>query len=93
MSILWSDEIGSAGQMITRAIGFRVTDSAGFPLLTPKPDVSAVSGGGSVLSVYSSDKSSPGLFQTTVRLGAAAGDNVFRVSVGSLSEEVTIEGQ
>jgi len=57
-----------------------------------QPQVTVVSGGGSVLSVYSEDTDVPGLFGVDVQLGPLAGDNVFRITVGSLTYDVVITG-
>ncbi len=93
LTIVHADEEGQAGELLRRAIGIRITDAAGVPITSVPPRVSVVSGGGSVESVVSADQSSPGLFEASVRLGAVAGSNVFRIEAGDLSKEVTIEGR
>jgi subtilisin family serine protease len=75
------------------AVLFRVTDASGLPLPTASLDVSVVSGNGSVESVDSYDREVPGLFGLTVRLGRSAGANVFKISAGTASIEVSITGQ
>ncbi len=93
LTIVHSAGSGTAGELLSRAIGVRLTDAAGVPIVRVLPRVTAVSGGGTVQSVISADESSPGLFEVSVRLGAVAGPNVFRIEAGDLSKEVTIEGQ
>lgn len=92
LKIVDSAESGSTGGTVLRAISVRVTDAAGVPLDTP-PTVTVVSGGGSVIRVYSDGPYYPGLWEVNVRLGPTAGENVFRVEQGELSEEVVIEGK
>ncbi|HUQ92593.1 MAG TPA: S8 family serine peptidase [Bryobacteraceae bacterium] len=76
------------------ATGFliRVLDASGLSLLEPAPEVTASSGGGSVTTVRLSGSRAPGVYEVRVRLGVAAGVNVFKVSVGSISTEVRIRG-
>ncbi len=93
LTIVHLTEEGPAGELLNRAIGIRLTDAAGVPIVRVLPRVTSVSGGGTVQSVVSADQRSPGLFEVSVRLGAVAGPNVFRIEAGSLSKEVTIEGQ
>ena len=82
-----------AGALVRRAISVRTTDAAGLPLRELKPEVTVVSGGGEVLSVFSDDATCPGLFEVDIRMGPSPGDNVFRIEAGGLSDEVTIQGQ
>ncbi|MCW5982819.1 MAG: S8 family serine peptidase [Bryobacteraceae bacterium] len=91
LKIVDQDESGSPGALMRSAISIRVTDASGIPILDPAPRVTVVSGGGSVVAVFSSDESFPGLYEATVRLGPEPGDNVFRVEAGTLSREVTIQ--
>lgn len=93
VGLVFQDEAGRAGDLLRSAIGVRVTDSAGLPILDPAPTVETISGGGTVVSVFSSDETSPGLFQVTVRLGVTPGANRFRIQAGSKSLEVTIDGE
>jgi minor extracellular serine protease Vpr len=74
------------------AILFRVTDASGLPLASADVRVHAVSGDGSVVAVRSRDSDVPGLFSVQVRLGPAAGANVFRIEAGTVSTDVTITG-
>lgn len=93
IKIVDQDESGAPGALLRDAIALRVTDGAGIPLTADPPAVTVVSGGGSVVSVTSADEVYPGLWEVTLRLGGAAGNNVFRVEAGSLSKEVTIDGR
>ena len=93
LKILRQTERGAPASLQLRAIWMRVTDASGVPLRETPPAVTVVSGGGSVVSVFSADEEIPGLFIASVRLGPQAGNNVFRVEAGTLSTEVTIEGR
>ena len=92
LTLLRQTSSSRAGSTLTLAIQFRITDAAGARLTGTTPTVSVVSGGGSVLRVYSRDAVFPGVFAADVRLGPAAGTNVFRVQVGDLTRDVTITG-
>jgi subtilisin family serine protease len=83
---------GSAGSLQRYALAIRITDSAGVPVKDPAPTVTPVSGGGTVVSVFSSDELYPGLFEVNIRLGATPGQNVFRVEAGGLTKDVSIAG-
>jgi len=91
LRIVWQQQEGRAGTLQRAAIAVRTTSAEGLPLLIP-PEVSVVSGGGSVVSVFSSDDISPGLYEVSVRLGPVPGNNIFRVRVGNLERDVTIRG-
>ncbi len=92
IKIVDQEESGATGALLRRGIALRVLDGAGIPLLEPQPTVTVVSGGGTVISVTSADELYPGLWDVTVRLGTTPGNNVFRIEAGSVSKEVTIEG-
>jgi minor extracellular serine protease Vpr len=77
----------------TDAILFRVTDAAGVVITDAQPQVSVVSGDGTVRRLASYDRDSPGLYGISVRLGPAAGSNVFRIQAGDAAATVTITGQ
>ncbi len=87
-----SDTSGTRGSRRTDAILFRVTDAAGLPITNVTPVVTVTAGGGAVTSLKSYDADSPGLFSISVRLGAAAGANTFRVQAGDISANFTITG-
>jgi len=86
-------ETGRRNGQLRNAFYFRVTDAAGVPVEGIVPDVTAVEGGGSVMSITSLDGESPGLFSATVRLGLIAGTNTFRVKGGERTRDVVITGQ
>jgi subtilisin family serine protease len=71
---------------------FRVLDPSGVALADVTPQVSVVSGGGSVRGVTNYDADVPGVFGIDVRLGLFAGNNVFRITVGDAKIDVTITG-
>ena len=81
---------GSRGSLQLYAIAVRVTDATGIPL-DKAPTVTVMSGGGGVVSVFADD-STPYLYNVNVRLGPIAGDNVYRVTSGDVSKDVTIPG-
>ena len=87
------------------AFDFRLTDSAGAPITNVTPQVTVVSGGGSVTAVNSADAANagvvwdtygdivqdiPGLWTVDVVLGPASGANVFRVTAGPVTFDVTV---
>jgi hypothetical protein len=89
------DLLSSARRSSTQsdAIMFRVTDASGLPITDRQPDVTSVSGGGSVRSIHSYDSDVPGLFGVDVQLGLTAGVNVFRIQAGAQTIDVSITGQ
>lgn len=93
VTILDATERGGVGRRVNRAVIFRVTDENGVMFTDLTPTVAAVQGGGQVASVYSRDWLSPGEWAADVVLGPGPGQNVFRVSAGPVSEEVTIAGE
>ena len=94
-------------QKLLDAFDFRLTDAAGAPMTNIVPRVVVIQGGGSVVAVNSADAANanvvidslgdvlqdiPGLWTVDVILGRASGDNVFRVTAGTLSFDVVITG-
>ncbi len=75
------------------AVLFRITDAPGLALTSVTPQVTVVSGGGSVLGVVNYDTDAPGLFGIDVKLGPTAGTNVFRIQAGDIVKEYSITGQ
>jgi subtilisin family serine protease len=90
ISILSTSTGARRGSSLNDAIVFRVTDVSGIPFDLPTPAVTALSGGGEVLSVISEDSSITGAYGVRVRLGAAAGANTFRIQAGDVTRDVTI---
>ncbi len=84
---------GRRNATLRSAVYFRVTDAAGVPIAGFEPKMEAVEGGGSVESVTSLDGVSPGLFAATVRLGPEAGAQVFRITAGEKTLNVSITAQ
>src|SRR5262249_22147657 len=80
-----------AGATVPDAILFHVTDQSGVLLTSAQPTASVVSGGGTVSTVRAR-KFAPGLFSVSVKLGAAPGDNEFRIQLGDLSQTITLTG-
>jgi len=93
ITILNSVSQGRRGSSQRDAFLFRVTDAAGVPLNNVAPDVTVVSGGGSVRRLVSYDNEIPGLFGIDVQLGLTAGPNVFRIQAGDIVTEISIQGQ
>jgi subtilisin family serine protease len=80
---------GSAQQ---NAILFRVTEASGLALTDPPPEVTALSGGGGILSLNAYDREVPGLWGIDVQMGTAPGVNVFRIQAGTVVKDVAITG-
>ena len=82
-----------AGARVTNAIYFRVTDASGIVIANAQPNVTAFSGGGSIISTVSANRDLPGVFVVAVQLGPRRGDNVFRIAVGDIEPlDVVITG-
>jgi minor extracellular serine protease Vpr len=92
VTILNTSNGGRAGSTIPNAMYFRVTDENGLPVVDARPKVVTVSGGGSVSDLFQVT-GAPYTFDTYVRLGTHPGANVFRIQVGDLTRDVTINGQ
>jgi hypothetical protein len=103
----WDDSFSPRrNSRINDAILFRVTDVSGIVLSNAQPKVTAVSGGGTVISVVSIDPDIsscdvttssglcfPGGFDISVRLGASAGPNIFEITVGNAKPfDIEIDG-
>lgn len=91
LKIVWQEEQGRAGSVLRNAIVVRTTNPEGLPV-NLLPEVIVVRGGGSVIGVFPVGTAYPGLYEISVRLGPAPGENVFRVRVGSLEQDVIILG-
>ena len=70
-----------------QTIAVRPSDNQGLPV-NNTPVVTVTSGTGRVLSIISADDSYPGVYAVSVRL--AAGTNVFHITAGAVSTDVTI---
>jgi hypothetical protein len=92
LTVLRSRSSGVAGGSLQAAIIFRVTEASGVALLNVGPVVTTESGGGLVKDVYSIDDLVPGAYAVDVSLGPTAGSNKFRLRVGDLWQDVTIQG-
>jgi minor extracellular serine protease Vpr len=92
LTLLRSRSSGVAGALLQVAIIFRVTEASGVALLNVGPAVTTESGGGLVKDVYSIDALVPGAYAVDVSLGPTAGSNKFRLRVGDLWQDVTIQG-
>src|SRR6266478_1019915 len=88
------DGIGSGrrGSVQRQAILMRTTDVSGLNLLV-EPQVTVISGGGTVRGVASYDSQVPGMYGIDVQLGPVAGTNVFRIQSGSVTADVSIIAQ
>jgi hypothetical protein len=75
------------------AVLFRVLDLSGVAITDKIPEVSVLSGGGTVSSVNVYDTDVPGLFGFDVQMGRTAGLNVFQIQAGSIVTTVSITGQ
>ncbi|MBI2680133.1 MAG: S8 family serine peptidase [Candidatus Solibacter usitatus] len=81
-----------AGTFVPEAILFRVTDGAGITAPTT-PHAKVISGGGSVTGVVSLNLVYPGVYGISVRLGTTPGANVFRITAGTQTQDVTLTSQ
>lgn len=93
ITILSSTASGRRSGLLRDSILFRVLDESGLNVPGVTPEVVVESGSGTVQSVSSYDSEVPGLYGATVRLGPAAGANVFRIKAGEAAATVTIAGQ
>jgi hypothetical protein len=91
--VLDSISSGRQGSVQIDAVEFRVVDAAGVPITAILPQVSVVSGGGSVRAINTRDANSPGVFGLDLRLGLLAGPNVFEITAGTASLQISITGQ
>lgn len=84
-------ESGRAGQSVD--VWYRVLDAASLPVRDVRPEIVAVSGGGSVgaTEFAGADPQLPGLYLTNVRLGLEGGLNVFRIRAGGVEREFRIQ--
>lgn len=101
---IYVDPYDVRNSLIYDAIEFRILDSAGAPITNVSPVVTIVSGSGKVNALNSADAPNanvnagngyivqdvPGLWTVDVTLGT--GNNVFRVTAGSLTKDFTIYG-
>ena len=91
-SITLFDPPATGRRSTTQTIYFRPVDAVGIPT-TPSPNVTVVSGGGTVVGTESLDQDTPGVYAVQVRLGLSRGDNVFQIDVGTATATVTITGR
>jgi minor extracellular serine protease Vpr len=92
ITVLKSVTTGRRGSLRADAVLFRITDASGVALAEVQPDISVVSGGGSVAGVTSHDNEVPGLFGLDVQLGFSRGANVFRIQAGEAVLDAYITG-
>ncbi len=92
ITVLDSTDGQPAGSYVPEAILFRVTDAAGITANTT-PHAKVVSGGGSVTGVVSLNLAYPGVYGLSVRLGPTPGANVFQITAGSQTNDVTLTSQ
>lgn len=90
IALLQPPEKGDTGA--SKTFLMRVLDQSGLALLEPAPSVTAASGGGSVIEVKLLGEPYTGVYRVQVRLGDAAGENVFQIQAGDVTSEVRIEG-
>lgn len=94
LTILYVTPAASAGQVAKNAILFHITDSSGILVSGVAPTVTVSSGGGSLYSLTFPDAFDyPGLWSANLMMGPLAGNNIFVVTAGSVSQTVTIVSQ
>jgi subtilisin family serine protease len=84
---------GQAGTSLPDATLFRISDESGLPVTAIAPTASVVAGDGQVTSVRTLNSILPNVFTLNVRLGKTPGLNVFRISAGGLTLDISIVGQ
>jgi minor extracellular serine protease Vpr len=89
---LLSLESDEAPGTLIRDFYFRVVDKSGLSLTEPIPQMTVVSGSGTVLSVDLLGGNFPGVYVASMRLGRVAGLNVFKITAGGVEREVRIQG-
>lgn len=89
IGVMYSTVSAAARTTVQSAILFHAMDASGLVLPSVTPQVSVVSGGGTVRAIASLGSQVPGAYAVDVRLGLA-GANVFRIKVGSITRDVTI---
>jgi subtilisin family serine protease len=93
ITLLYSVSKPSAGAVSDGAAMFRITDASGIVVGGLTPTITVSSGGGAVVSVDSVDSTFPGVWSANLRMGPTAGNNVFTIAAGSLTQTVTIASQ
>ncbi len=88
ISIARAPSRGSPGSLVE--VYFRIVDGAGLILLDPPPEVTVVSGGGSLVLLRLFGADLPGVYLARVRLGISEEINVFKIKAGSLEREIRI---
>jgi len=84
---------GRRGNVVRDAVLFRILDASGVALTDVQPEVTIVSGDGSVVATNLYDFEIPGLWGIDLRMGATPGANVFRLQVGDAVREFTFTGR
>ncbi|MBL0159552.1 MAG: S8 family serine peptidase [Bryobacterales bacterium] len=92
ISVVSATTSGRRGARQQDAVLFRVLDLSGLAITDKLPEISVVSGGGTVSKVSVYDTEIPGLFGFDAALGFIAGANVFQIQAGSIVTTVTITG-
>lgn len=93
VAVLHTEESGPPGRTVPDAIIYRITDSSGVIIPDAEANISALSGGGSVVRSVPLDREIPGAVSVTVRLGPGGGANVFRIEAGGVTRDITITGR
>jgi minor extracellular serine protease Vpr len=93
VTVLDQSDSARRNSLVSDAVVFHVADSSGIVLPNITPTVTVVEGGGTVVAVIPRNGASPGAFGLNVRLGPVAGSNVFRITAGGVSVDVTVTGQ
>jgi len=94
LTILFVTSEATAGQVAKNAVLFRITDSSGIIVAGIVPTVTVSSGGGSVYLLGFLDAGIyPGVWSASLQMGPVAGNNVFTIATGSLTQTITIVSQ
>lgn len=88
------DQADSAAVNATTTIDFALSDATGMPVTGgTQPQVTIVSGGGRLRTIYSREPVNPGVWEISVRMGPTAGLNVIHVELGDAKRDITIFAQ
>jgi subtilisin family serine protease len=94
LTILYVTSQASAGVVAKDAVLFRITDSSGIDVSGVAPTVTVVSGGGSLYLLNLPDAFNyPGVWSASLQMGPVAGNNVFTIAAGGLTQTVLIVTQ
>ena len=88
------DQADSAAVNANTTIDFALSDATGMPVTGgTQPQVTVVSGGGRLRTIFSREPVNPGVWEISVRMGPTAGLNAIHVELGDAKRDITIFAQ